>query len=261
MGFPLHCFGAGDPWDGIWPSRNRNRASPVTQSKPKNWQYNLRKREGPIVKKVRMFAKPATQQKKNNFNTAPAPSQFVFFQKSTGTLGFQAECDAGPDCAVERMAGMLAMQCLVRGQDPDNFQVLVPAEKSFCDRVVSRAATLLEEGRAATNPGCLSPRQKEILHSVVRQRANKEIAARLNITVRTVKFHISALLSKFGVENRSDLARRAAGMLHQEFSGSKETAGDEPRTRESASNATMAYVLPSTMKGRSVRFPRSILTA
>ncbi len=213
------------------------------------------------MKQDRKFATPGAQQKKNHFNTAPSPSQFVFFQKSTGTLGFQAECDASPDCAVERMAGMLAMQCLVRGQDPDNFQVLVPAEKSFCDRVVSRAAALLEEGRAATNPGCLSPRQREILECVVRHRANKEIASKLNITVRTVKFHISALLAKFGVENRGDLARRAAGMLHQEFSEGEGTARDEPRTSEGASKTAMAYVLPSTMKGRSVRFPRSVLTA
>lgn len=243
------------------PSRHRNRASSVTHSESKIRRYNLRKREGPIVKKVRMFAKPVAQQKRNHFNAAPSPSQFVFFQKSTGTLGFQAECDAGPECAVERMAGMLAMQCLVRGQDPDNFQVLVPAERSFCDRVLSRAAALLEEGRAATNPGCLSPRQREILQSVVRHRANKEIASRLNITVRTVKFHISALLAKFGVENRGDLARRAAGMLHQEFSESEGTAPDEPRTRESASKAAMAYVLPSSMRGRSVRFPGSVLSA
>lgn len=112
------------------------------------------------------------------------------------------------------MAGMLAMQCLVRGSDPDDFEILVAAERSFAHRLQTRAKQLLEEGRAVASPAFLSPRQKEILHSVIRNQANKEIASRLNITVRTVKFHISSLLSRFGVQNRAELARRAAGFLH-----------------------------------------------
>src|SRR6185437_1502610 len=97
-----------------------------------------------------------------------------------------------------------------RGHDPNDFVVLVPAEKSVSEYLLSRANDLLEEGRAVANPAALSPRQKEILHSVICNRANKEIASHLNITVRTVKFHISALLSKFSVQNRTELARRGA---------------------------------------------------
>ena len=52
-----------------------------------------------------------------------------------------------------------------------------------------------------------------MLNAVLCNRANKEIASKLNITVRTVKFHISSLLSKFGVESRAELARRAAGFM------------------------------------------------
>ena len=81
------------------------------------------------------------------------------------------------------------------------------------DGFLSRAKELLEEGRAVSRPASLSPRQSEILLSVIRNRANKEIASKLNITVRTVKFHISSLLNKFGVDNRAELARRAAGFL------------------------------------------------
>jgi DNA-binding CsgD family transcriptional regulator len=45
---------------------------------------------------------------------------------------------------------------------------------------------------------------------------NKEIALRLNISERTVKFHVSNLLAKFGVRRRADLIllcyqRRAPG--------------------------------------------------
>jgi DNA-binding CsgD family transcriptional regulator len=140
-------------------------------------------------------------------------NMFVFCDKSTGMSQFRAESDATLDCTVERVAGLLAMQCLVRGQEPRDFDVMVPAQGILVERLVSRAQELLEEGRAVACPGSLSPRQQEILHSVLCNRANKEIANLLNITVRTVKFHISALLSKFGVENRSELARRAAGFL------------------------------------------------
>jgi two-component system, NarL family, response regulator DesR len=34
---------------------------------------------------------------------------------------------------------------------------------------------------------------------------NKEIGSRLNISERTVKFHVSHILSKFGVRRRADL--------------------------------------------------------
>jgi DNA-binding NarL/FixJ family response regulator len=210
-----------------------------------------------------MFAKPATQYKKNHPNALPAPSRFVFCEKSTGLTRFQAECDADAGSTVERMAGLMAMQCLVRGHDPGDFIVLVPADKTFCEQLVARAAALLEEGRAVTNPGGLSPRQREILQAVVRSHANKEIASRLNITVRTVKFHISALLEKFGVANRNDLARRAAGMMHQQASESEAAVPAAPVAARAGAGGkvAMAYVLPSTMKGRSVRFPGPMLTA
>ncbi len=138
---------------------------------------------------------------------------FVFCEKTSGVAQFRAGATPESGSSLDRVAGLFAMQCLVRGCEPDDFVVLVPAEKSVATELVSRATDLLEEGRAVTGPATLSPRQREILQSVVCNHANKEIASKLNITVRTVKFHISSLLSKFGVNNRTDLARRAAGVL------------------------------------------------
>jgi len=164
-----------------------------------------------IVKKAAAFPKLIRHEKKRVENHAA--NLFVFCDKTTGVSQFRAESEAGLESTVERIAGLLAMQCLVRGQEPRDFEVMVPAQGILVERLVSRAQALLEEGRAVACPGSLSPRQKEILYSVLRNKANKEIASVLNITVRTVKFHISALLSKFGVENRIELARRAAGFL------------------------------------------------
>jgi len=167
-----------------------------------------------IVKKAAAFPKLIRQEKKRT--DSGSANLFVFCDKTTGVSQFRAESEVGLESAVERIAGLLAMQCLVRGQEPQDFEVMVPAQGMLVDRLVSRAQALLEEGRAVACPGSLSPRQKEILYSVLRNKANKEIASVLNITVRTVKFHISALLSKFGVENRVELARRAAGFLQTE---------------------------------------------
>ena len=73
---------------------------------------------------------------------------------------------------------------------------------------------------------------------------SKEIAAKLNISARTVKFHVSALLAKFNVRNRLSLMLKADVLP---FNASLET---EP-TRLSESRAT-ADLLP--IPARSPRF-------
>jgi DNA-binding CsgD family transcriptional regulator len=213
------------------------------------------------VKKVRVFAKLIPQEKKQ---VPSKPNVFVFCETTTGVAQFRTESNADPESTVERVAGLLAMQCLVRGQNPNDFQVLVPAEQSLMGRLVSRAEELLEEGRSVACPASLSPRQREVLHSVLSNRANKEIACKLNITVRTVKFHISTLLSKFGVETRSELARRAAGFMQPATLGAEAAAVESsPNTQRSLRLETVPAKRPLQMgnKSNSVRFPGHVLMA
>jgi DNA-binding NarL/FixJ family response regulator len=63
------------------------------------------------------------------------------------------------------------------------------------------------QGRRLRNdaPSELSRREQEVLSSLLENLANKEVATRLNISERTVKFHVSNLLAKFGVRRRADL--------------------------------------------------------
>ncbi|MGB7547841.1 MAG: response regulator transcription factor [Terracidiphilus sp.] len=59
--------------------------------------------------------------------------------------------------------------------------------------------------RTLSGPGSLSRREREVLGSILEGLANKEIASSLNISERTVKFHVSHLLRKFGAKRRADL--------------------------------------------------------
>lgn len=189
------------------------------------------------------------------------PSVYVFYNKVTGAAQFRAEALAGEQDSVERAAGLLAIQCLVRGQDPESFMVLVPAADALSGKLVSRAKELLNEGRSIAGPAPLSPRQKEILQSVVRNQANKEIASNLNITVRTVKFHISSLLNKFDVQSRVELARKAASLLGMGMGdmtpaiAGEPSAGSPVRELMTSSDARAERSVPT------LRFPSRARTA
>jgi DNA-binding CsgD family transcriptional regulator len=56
----------------------------------------------------------------------------------------------------------------------------------------------------------LTRREEEVLDGILRSLANKEIANELNLSERTVKFHVSSLLAKFKVRSRMELMREAS---------------------------------------------------
>ena len=71
----------------------------------------------------------------------------------------------------------------------------------FVDSILASQGRRLKTDSVAN----LSRREQEVLDLLLENLANKEIAGRLNIAERTVKFHVSNLLSKFGVRRRADL--------------------------------------------------------
>jgi len=111
---------------------------------------------------------------------------------------------------VEKIAGLLAVHCLVRGQAPEDYELMVVPRESLLDAAAERAQELLAAGRALGAGVKVSRREQEVLDCILQGCSNKEIAAKLNVAERTVKFHVSSLLAKFGVTDRVALSREAS---------------------------------------------------
>lgn len=71
----------------------------------------------------------------------------------------------------------------------------------FVDSILTTQGRRLKSD-SVTN---LSRREQEVLDLLLENLSNKEIGSRLNIAERTVKFHVSNLLNKYGVRRRADL--------------------------------------------------------
>jgi DNA-binding CsgD family transcriptional regulator len=135
---------------------------------------------------------------------------YFFYEKSTGVAHFHVE--AGPDgrFPVDQAAGLLAMHCMVRGQSTSDYVVMVQAEDEILDGLNEKANKLLEAGKSVGGQVKLTRREDEVLSGLMNSLANKEIAANLNLSERTVKFHVSSLLAKFRVRGRMELVREAS---------------------------------------------------
>ncbi len=77
------------------------------------------------------------------------------------------------------------------------------------------ASALRDDGHPRS---IVTPREGQILELVRRRLSNREIAARLQIQVSTVKFHLSNILSKMYVSSRRELMEIPSGQVWRTLS-------------------------------------------
>ena len=88
-------------------------------------------------------------------------------------------------------------------------EIVLVAEAEQADVVVSERviataapATVPREGAA------LTPRELGVLRLVAQGLGNKEIAAELDLSAHTVKYHLASVLAKLGVRSRTEAVSR-----------------------------------------------------
>src|SRR5262249_25145811 len=135
---------------------------------------------------------------------------FLFYEKRSGVTHFEVTAGSDGTLPVEQAACLLAMHCMVRGQSPDDYLVMVEADTTHTEGLLERAQKLAEAGQSVKSEVKVTRREEEVLRGILRGFANKEIAGDLNLSERTVKFHVSSLLSKFRVRGRMELVREAS---------------------------------------------------
>jgi DNA-binding NarL/FixJ family response regulator len=86
----------------------------------------------------------------------------------------------------------------------------VAAGGSLLAAVASSAVLRRVRGQASAAGPTLTPRERAVLEALARGLGNKQIAARLGVSERTVKFHVSSLFAKLGAGNRTEAVTLAA---------------------------------------------------
>ncbi|SOY55621.1 putative response regulator, LuxR family [Cupriavidus taiwanensis] len=81
------------------------------------------------------------------------------------------------------------------------------------------ARGIAEQSPAAGPLDALTPRERDILRGIGRGLANKEIAAQLGVSVRTVETHRLNLKRKLGIEGRAGLVKYAVETLGDSEAG------------------------------------------
>jgi DNA-binding CsgD family transcriptional regulator len=176
------------------------------------------------------------------------PRQFVFFDKKTGTRRFEVKASEDGNVSMDQAVNTLAIYCVARHQMPREFNMMVMAGEELVEDVQQRALKLIQTCSGAMTRLTLSRRQYQVLTGISQSLSNKEIAARLNLSERTVKFHVSAMLEKFGVHRRAGLLMEAGDCLGPDAAWRSEVnPGCLPKSGDTGPAPTSAPAKPRVM--------------
>jgi DNA-binding NarL/FixJ family response regulator len=98
----------------------------------------------------------------------------------------------------------VATLAAVQAADLEVDAIVIASERGSRDAL---AATNTDAFGPVAEP--LTPRETQVLELLAEGLPNKAIAARLQISDQTVKFHVAAICGKLDATNRTDAVRRA----------------------------------------------------
>jgi two-component system nitrate/nitrite response regulator NarP len=87
----------------------------------------------------------------------------------------------------------------------------VAAGEEWIDPEIAQRTRMAQEKAASVPP--LTRRERELVELVRQGLRNRDIASELGVTEGTVKVYLHAIFDKFRVENRTELALRAAELI------------------------------------------------
>lgn len=108
---------------------------------------------------------------------------------------------------------------LTKPFEPEELAAIVQAILSRVERTHSDLAKMFgeaEEDRVFIRDEQLTDAEWRVAEAVARGLSNKEIAAELNLSLRTIEGHISRILDKKNLSNRVELALQIAERKHEE---------------------------------------------
>lgn len=146
----------------------------------------------------------------------------IVMSKLTSLPEMQKALEAGARGYIEVLANPLQLQQAASTVFVGALWVAAPMLSRLIG-IVSRA--LPEPQPQAPMFDQLSRREREVAEVVVTGVSNKEVAEKLNITVRTVKEHLTSIYQKLGIHDRLELilmARDKPQQLHSHSVGSLE---------------------------------------
>jgi len=83
-------------------------------------------------------------------------------------------------------------------------------QPAIASKLLKQVQSSSDRSAGARHAGGLTPREIDVLRQLAQGQANKQIAARLGITERTVKFHVSSIFRKLDASNRTEAVAIAA---------------------------------------------------
>ena len=110
---------------------------------------------------------------------------------------------------LRRFLALGAHGCLGKNASRDELLAAVYSVRWVEDRVGLSVSRSRAEGLKVSEKGILSARELEVLLLVARVMSNAQIASRLDISVGTVKHHLTNIYAKLGVSSREEAVNEA----------------------------------------------------